>query len=188
MAERYGSTMAKAARNPVSHGSSVDTVLWNVAKTTRPTASRTILSQTHNGRPTLLWIDDFEPMLEVYRAMFEALGFRVLTASSGEDGLALAALNQVDVVVTDYEMPRMDGEALALALKELKPEVPVVLCSGSTLNSPRILQTVDACCDKAGSRERLLATIHTLLQRKRRPALQPPPVGRASDHGQRTVA
>ncbi len=139
-------------------------------------------------RPTLLWVDDFVPGLEMYRAMFEAFGFRVLSASSGKAGLQLAALNHIDVVVTDYEMPKMDGEQVALGIKAIKPGTPVILFSGSMLVPHRTLQAVDACCDKAGSRERLLATIHALLQKKRGSALQPPPVAGASDHGQRTVA
>jgi len=141
-----------------------------------------------SARPTLLWIDDFEPGLEMYRAMFEELGFRVLTASSGETGLQLAALHFVDIVITDYEMPNMNGEAVALGVKALNPSTPVILFSGSTLVSHRALQIVDACCDKAGSRDGLLAAIHSLLQKKHRRALQPPPLTRASDHGQRTVA
>ena len=140
------------------------------------------------SRHTLLWIDDFAVGLEMYRTMFEALGFRVLTACSGEEGLRLAALNQVDLVVTDYEMPGMNGEAVASALKALKPETPVILFSGSTTVSARARHTVDACCDKAGSRENLLDTVHLLLQKKRPSLLQPPPVALASDHGQRTVA
>ena len=140
------------------------------------------------AKPTLLWIDDFPLGLEMYRAMFERLGYRVLTAASGEAGLRIAATHSIDLVVTDYEMQGVNGEAVALALKALKPNVPVVMFSGSTTVSDRALQLVDACCDKAGSREKLLAAIHFLLQKKRPAFLQPPPVAPASDHGHRTVA
>ena len=177
--------MAKVARMLPVRNSSVGAVLWNPSRPCRAVNSRTTM---RSRRPTLLWIDDFELGLEMYRAVFEELGFRVLTASSGHEGLAVAAQNHVDVVVTDYEMPEMDGEAVSLAIKALNPATPVVLFSGSTLVSHRTLQTVDACCDKAGSREQLLATIQSLLQNKRCPALQPAPLAQASDHGQRTVA
>jgi CheY-like chemotaxis protein len=139
-------------------------------------------------RPTLLWIDDFQVGLEMYRSMFERLGYRVLTAASGEAGLQIAASEWIDLVVTDYEMPGMNGEAVAIALKALKSDLPVILFSGSTMVSSRALQVVDACCDKAGSREELLAAIHFLLQHKRPSFLQPPSVRPASDHRQRTVA
>jgi CheY-like chemotaxis protein len=149
-------------------------------------AGKTTDSQT--ARPTLLWIDDFEPGLVLYRAMFEQLGFGVLTASSGKMGVKLASLYRVDIVVTDYEMPGMDGEAVASSVKVLNPKIPVIMFSGSTLVPIRARRVVDALCDKAGPRDQLLATIHRLLHKKGVRALQPPPVAEASHHGHRTVA
>lgn len=141
-----------------------------------------------SSHPVLLWIDDFELGLTMYKAMFEDLGFHVLTASCGRAGLALMNSHRVDIVVTDYEMAEMDGEAIALAVKTLNPKIPVVLFSGSTLVSQRALRLADACCDKASPRHQLLGAIHRLLQKKLPLRLQPPSVSRASEHGQRTVA
>lgn len=142
----------------------------------------------HSARPTLLWIDDFEPGLALYKKMFDDLGFKVLTASTGEAGIQLAALYPIDVVVTDYEMPGMDGLRVAVSVKALNPRTPVLLFSGSSLVPGRARRVVDAFCDKAGPRSELLAAIHRLLQTKRSQRLQPPPARQASDHGQRTVA
>ena len=139
-------------------------------------------------RPTLLWIDDFEPGLALYQAMFEKLGFKVLTASSGEVGVKLATFNPVDIVVTDYEMPKMNGEAVAATIKASNPSTPVVLFSGSTLVPQRARRIVDAFCDKAASRDLLLTTIHRLLYKKRVRTLQPPPATQASDDARRTIA
>jgi CheY-like chemotaxis protein len=136
----------------------------------------------------LLWIDDFELGLEMYKAMFERLGCKVLTASTGKAGVRLATCNHVDLVVTDYEMPDMDGARVAASVKAHDPKIPVLLFSGSTLVPLRARQMVDACCDKAGSRGELLGTVESLLGKKRTRALQPPPVAQASDHRQRTVA
>ena len=141
-----------------------------------------------SAQATILWIDDFEPGLALYKRMFEDLGFNVLTASSGEAGLDLASWNQVDVVITDYEMPDMDGLEVATSVKALNPDTPVLLFSGSTVVPLRAHLMVDAFCDKAGPRSELLASIHSLLQSKPTCPLQPPPVAQASDHGQRTVA
>lgn len=175
--------MPSTARSRRVAASAPNTVVWRSKSASVP-KKRPICS----GSPTLLWVDDFQPGLELYRTMFEGLGFKVLTAMSGKHAVKLAAENIIDVVVTDYEMPGMNGEAVATAIKSIKPKVPVVLFSGSTLVSPRARRVVDAFCDKAGSRNQLSATIHRVLQKKRSRALQPPPVGQASHEGHRTVA
>src|SRR5215475_4882233 len=89
--------------------------------------------QTSNHAPVLLWIDDFAPALTVYKATMETLGFRVLTATSGEAGLKLAAVHPLDLVITDYEMPGMNGDTVAAAVKSLKPGVPGIIFSSSTV-------------------------------------------------------
>lgn len=175
--------MGSTARVRNVTSSAPNPVVWRSKSVSVP-KKRPICS----GSPTLLWVDDFRPGLELYRAMFEGLGFKVLTAASGKEGVKLASDNVIDVVVTDYEMPGMNGEAVATAIKSIKPRVPVVMFSGSTLVSPRARRVVDAFCDKAGSRNQLSATIHRMLQKKAGRTLQPPPVSRASHEGHGTVA
>lgn len=150
--------------------------------------SRTPQFRAHKGGPLLLWIDDFAPALVVYKATMEALGFRVLTASSGQAGLKLAAFHHIDLVVTDYEMPGMSGEMVATAVKSLRPGVPVIIFSGSTAISHRVRRYADAFCDKAGGSNRLLGAIHRLLHRKHDVMQQTSPLLRASDQGRRAVA
>lgn len=145
------------------------------------------LSSTSNGT-TLLWIDDFAPALELYKASMETLGFKIFTAASGEAGVKLAAVKRVDLVITDYEMPGMNGQVVAAMIKSMNPAIPVIIFSGSTLISHRPPRYADAFCDKAASREQLLNTIQRLLHRKRISTLQPPPPIEASHHERRTVA
>lgn len=164
-----------------------NSIVWNRSAALRRSQPHRQVSGP-NAWPTLLWIDDFEPGLALYKKMFEDLGFEVRTASNGEQGVRLAALHSFDVVVTDYEMPRMDGLAVASSIKALKPQTPVLLFSGSTLVPSRRRRVVDACCDKAGSRKELLAAVHRLLHKKRSQALQPSLAAQASHHGHRTVA
>src|SRR5437867_13116697 len=82
-----------------------------------PGGSKSRLSGRSTQPKTLVWIDDYEPGLPVYQALAESLGFRVLTASSGKTGLELVASHRVDAVVVDYEMPVMNGEAVAKLIK-----------------------------------------------------------------------
>ena len=116
--------------------------------------------------PTLVWIDDYQPGLTVYKAVFEGLGFRVLAASCGRAGLDLIDSHAVDAVIVDYEMPDMDGEAIATSIRNSRPELPVILFSGSSLVPSRVKSVVDAVCDKAGSRDDLLAAINRVLGKR----------------------
>jgi CheY-like chemotaxis protein len=116
------------------------------------------------GKKTLVWIDDYEPGLALYKSMFESLGFRVFTASQGKLGLGLIDSEHVDAVVVDYEMPGMNGEAVTSAIKKNRPDLPVVMFSGSSGIPDRVLNLVDAYCDKAGSREQLVSAIQGVLQ------------------------
>lgn len=140
------------------------------------------------GRPLLLWIDDFAPGLMLYRAIFDRHGFRVITAASGAEGLRLAALHHPDVVVTDYEMPEMDGEAVAVALRVIAPHIPIIMYSGSTLVPLRVRRSVSAFCDKASSRDQLLNAIHRVMAKKHARTLQPSALPPASNDRHRTVA
>jgi two-component system, OmpR family, response regulator PrrA len=131
-----------------------------------PQGDRVRLSVRAAQPKTLVWIDDYEPGLPVYQALAESLGFRVLTASSGKVGLELVASHRVDAVVVDYEMPVMNGEAVAKLIKSNWPKLPVILFSGSSLLPGRVKHVVDAVCDKAGSRDALLSAIQRVLATK----------------------
>jgi len=136
---------------------------------------------TNRDRPTILWIDDYELGLSVYKSVFEEFGFRILTSANPIEGLDLALSRSIDAVVVDYEMPEMDGGTLASHIKRHKPVLPVVMFSGSDVPG-RFRNVVDGFCDKAGSHEKLLAILNRLLLRKPDPALQPRPLRAASQH------
>jgi DNA-binding NtrC family response regulator len=124
-------------------------------------------------RRTLLWIDDYEPGLLVYKAVFETFGFRVLTATKGSQGLKMVGSNRIDAVVTDFEMPDMDGGIIATSIKNTHPRLPVIMFSGSCGVPDRVKQVVDAFCYKSGPRERLLAAIEGTLSNQGQ-TVQPP--------------
>lgn len=61
----------------------------------------------------ILCIDDEPKGLQVRQVLLEMDGYRVLTATSGREGLELFATNPVRTVVLDYRMPEMDGGQVA---------------------------------------------------------------------------
>ncbi len=64
--------------------------------------------------------------------MLERLGFRVSSCRNGIEALGefKAHPNDYDLVVTDQTMPRMTGVELAKALLKIRPDIPVILCTG----------------------------------------------------------
>jgi CheY-like chemotaxis protein len=96
------------------------------------------------GRGTLLVVDDETDARAVARAMGTHLGFQVVEASDGEEAVAifLQRKGEFSLVLMDLTMPRMDGREAFLRMREIAPDVPVVLTSGFSEN--------DAVSDFAG--------------------------------------
>src|ERR1043166_7614599 len=80
------------------------------------------------GAPTVLVVDD-EPDILTSMAAFLAvfLGWRVETADSGSKALQVLSSRAIDVVVTDYRMPGMDGLELLSRVRRKAPRVPVLV-------------------------------------------------------------
>ena len=76
---------------------------------------------------TLVVVDDEEANLVSLRKLFVKEGYRVLTAGSGQEALELCRQHQVDVVLTDLMMPRMDGLELVRALRTVAPDAEAVV-------------------------------------------------------------
>ncbi|MGA7514968.1 MAG: response regulator [Candidatus Sulfotelmatobacter sp.] len=109
-----------------------------------------------------LCIDDNEDILECEKAFLESFGYTVLTAASGSKGLELASEYSVDVVILDYFMPEMDGQEVAIAMRRLKPLVPIILLTGGVDIPPRTLTLVDALIAKNRLASQLLPAIAQL--------------------------
>ncbi|MHC4778575.1 MAG: PAS domain-containing hybrid sensor histidine kinase/response regulator, partial [Planctomycetota bacterium] len=88
--------------------------------------------QTWRGEGTILIIDDEEPVRLVARDMLRKAGFDTLSAANGETGIELLRTHAGDIraVLLDLTMPGMGGEETFEALRELEPEIPVILFSG----------------------------------------------------------
>ena len=80
----------------------------------------------------LLYLDDEEMLVELVRATFEPLGYRITGYTKAAEALAAVCADPAgfDVVVTDYNMPGMSGLEVARALTHIRADLPVVLVSG----------------------------------------------------------
>ena len=82
-------------------------------------------------RGVILVVDDDELVLLSTSALLDDLGYSVLEASSGMRALELVAREpRIELVLTDQAMPGMTGLQLAKAIKELRPELPIILATG----------------------------------------------------------
>jgi diguanylate cyclase (GGDEF)-like protein/PAS domain S-box-containing protein len=79
---------------------------------------------------TLLIVDDEPGTLQTLRRLLRREGYRVLTASGGQEGLNLLALNKVQVIVSDQRMPNMSGTQFMRIARELYPDTIRIILSG----------------------------------------------------------
>jgi DNA-binding NtrC family response regulator len=67
-------------------------------------------------------------------------GYEAFPAANGLEGLRILEHHEIDLVITDYAMPRMDGKAFILQIKKTHPRLPVILVSGFGLHENKSLQ------------------------------------------------
>ena len=113
-------------------------------------------------RKVLLCIDDNEAVLECLKSFLESFGYTVLIAPSGGLGLELASVYSVDVVIVDYVMPEMNGEEVAMEMRRLRPQAPIIMLSGTADVPKQTLKLVDALIAKHQVASQLLPTIARL--------------------------
>ena len=89
----------------------------------------THLPQGKNRR--VLVVDDEKNVQDVLSELLYCMGFEVALAGNGDEALAIFLENSFDLVLTDLEMPIMDGWNLAHLIKKRSPNTPVVLLTGA---------------------------------------------------------
>ncbi len=90
------------------------------------------------GKERILFVDDEKFLVDIGQEFLEQLGYQVLTRTSSSEALEvfLAAPDQFDLVITDYTMPKITGTELVHKLRAVRPDIPVILCSGFPENIP----------------------------------------------------
>jgi PAS domain S-box-containing protein len=84
------------------------------------------------GTEHILFIDDEVPIANMGCQILERLGYSVTTRSSSVEALEIfkAKPNDFDLVVTDMTMPNLTGDKLAIELMKIRPDIPIILCTG----------------------------------------------------------
>jgi PAS domain S-box-containing protein len=88
------------------------------------------------GKETVLLVDDEEMIIDVAQRMLDKLGYKVFTARDGKEAVAAFRKHkqEIDVIILDMIMPKMSGGEAFDRIKEIKPEIKVLLSSGYSIN------------------------------------------------------
>jgi len=84
------------------------------------------------GDEHILFVDDEPPIARMGSRMLESLGYQVTTRTSSIEALELfkAKPDDFQLVITDMTMPHMTGDKFAIELKQIRADIPIVLCTG----------------------------------------------------------
>ena len=95
-------------------------------------AATTGLSEPWRGKGTVLIVDDDEGVIDLMQETLRRAGLSVLTAMDGQAGIQTFSehSDEIDLVLLDRTMPTTSGEDACLAMREIRPDVPIVLVSG----------------------------------------------------------
>jgi two-component system, OmpR family, response regulator CpxR len=120
-------------------------------------------------RKTILCVDHNEQALAVRQFMLETRGYRVITALSAQEALEIFRNGGIDLVLSDLLMPQMDGNEMVRRMKDISPEIPTILVSG-TIKAFERANRADAFLPKgACTAVEVLERIRVMIARKRGP-------------------
>ena len=122
----------------------------------------------NQGNEHILLVDDEEQIIDIEKQILERLGYKVTAKTDSQEALEeFSALSEkFDLVITDMTMPKMTGAQLALKLMDIKPDIPVILCTGfnETINEEKALAMgIDRFVMKPIVKDDLANTIRTVL-------------------------
>ena len=122
-----------------------------------------------SGEGHILLVDDEEMVLNMGKLMLTRLGYSVTTATCGDEALKIFSTDpgRFDAVMTDQTMPAMTGLALAARLVAIRADIPILLCSGDSIQVDKESaagRDIKASIMKPFLRRELETTLHDILR------------------------
>jgi CheY-like chemotaxis protein len=132
------------------------------------------IKNPHGEREYLLLIEDEPDVADLASEMLAEEGYRVVMAHDGFEALKIYERmgKQIGLVILDYFLPVIDGDAVFEELRSINPSVPVVLSSGfaeQTKIASMLAQGLRGFIPKPYSREKLLEQVRSTLEAARQP-------------------
>ena len=101
------------------------------------------------GKARIIVVEDQEDLAELYKRSLSKAGYEVVSAYTGEEGVAEFQADGADAVLLDMTLPEMHGLQTLQEIRALNPNVPVVVATGETSDETR------QQCERLGVREYL---------------------------------
>lgn len=117
----------------------------------------------------ILCVNDNEQELSVMSFMLNTNGYRVVSATNGQEAIELFSGMQVDLVLADYSMPQMNGNQLVNRLKQIASHVPMILLGDPQAMNGQIHVADALLAKKQCSPQELLERVKIMSARKRGP-------------------
>jgi signal transduction histidine kinase/ActR/RegA family two-component response regulator len=123
------------------------------------------------GKERILLIDDEDQIINIEQQILERLGYQVTPKTDSQEALEefAAQPDRFDLVITDMTMPKMTGDQLARRMMEIKPRIPVILCTGysETISEEKALAMgIDKFVMKPIVKDVLASTIRSVLDNR----------------------
>jgi PAS domain S-box-containing protein len=120
-----------------SRGTSVCVYLPAVREIKEKRVQR-VHKESLKGTGTILLIEDEVAVIETLRKLLELLGYNVLEAKTGKEAISLARTYEgdIDLAILDVFLPDMNGNKVYPLLKEFRPDLKVLVCSGYSVEGP----------------------------------------------------
>ncbi len=131
-----------------------------------------ISEELPSGRERILFVDDETSIVRMSSKILEKLGYSVTIKTSSKEALELFRVkpDEFDLVITDMNMPHITGDALSAELMKIRPDIPVILCTGySKKISDQVVREVGikALVYKPVVRSDLAKTVRKILDEAR---------------------
>lgn len=121
-----------------------------------------------DGQQKILIVDNDPSVLNLLDEYLQSAGYAVIGSTGGEDALHILIQTEVDLVITDLSMPRMSGHDLAVKIRELEPDLPIIYLSGATdaknaFNQDKDELSIASYLEKPFEKDGVLASVAKIL-------------------------